>query len=321
MINLTPWFHAMGAIGYLNGLVMGGTTTVIHMRFDPVAYVEDAVATRSPPSAAPRRCSWRSCRCPASPTTTGRTCAGSPAAPPRCRCRSSSELQQAAQRRHRGGLRADRGDHAGHRQPELPLGHAEGGHGRRPGVRHRDHDPAARRRRPAARRRAGRGLHPGPAGDARLRPPARGHRGVDRRRRLVPHRRRRRARRGRLPVDRRPDQGHAALQGLQRLPARAGGDPVRRPRGGRRRGRRAARRGGRRAARRLRRPHGRRRRRRPDRGVGHGRRQRQGDPRTSGCATSCSSTPSRSPRRARCSNASSPPRSGPSWRPMSPADA
>jgi long-chain acyl-CoA synthetase len=43
MVNLTPWFHAMGAIGYLNGMVMGGTTTVIHMRFDPVKYVEDAV--------------------------------------------------------------------------------------------------------------------------------------------------------------------------------------------------------------------------------------------------------------------------------------
>lgn len=43
IINLTPWFHAMGAIGYLNGLVMGGTTTVIHMRFDPVRYVEDAI--------------------------------------------------------------------------------------------------------------------------------------------------------------------------------------------------------------------------------------------------------------------------------------
>jgi long-chain acyl-CoA synthetase len=43
LINLTPWFHAMGAIGYLNGMVMGGTTTVIHMRFDPVRYVEDAV--------------------------------------------------------------------------------------------------------------------------------------------------------------------------------------------------------------------------------------------------------------------------------------
>jgi long-chain acyl-CoA synthetase len=43
IINLTPWFHAMGAIGYLNGMVMGGTMTVIHMRFDPAKYVEDMV--------------------------------------------------------------------------------------------------------------------------------------------------------------------------------------------------------------------------------------------------------------------------------------
>jgi long-chain acyl-CoA synthetase len=46
IINLTPWFHAMGAIGYLNGLVMAGTTTVIHARFDPVRYVRDAVRYR-----------------------------------------------------------------------------------------------------------------------------------------------------------------------------------------------------------------------------------------------------------------------------------
>ncbi|SNS55758.1 long-chain acyl-CoA synthetase [Geodermatophilus saharensis] len=46
LVNLTPWFHAMGAIGYLNGMVMAGTTTVIHMRFDPVKYVEDAVRYR-----------------------------------------------------------------------------------------------------------------------------------------------------------------------------------------------------------------------------------------------------------------------------------
>lgn len=46
LINLTPWFHAMGAIGYLNGMVMAGTTTVIHMRFDPGKYVEDAVKHR-----------------------------------------------------------------------------------------------------------------------------------------------------------------------------------------------------------------------------------------------------------------------------------
>jgi long-chain acyl-CoA synthetase len=45
-INLTPWFHAMGAIGYLNGQVMSGSTVVIHDRFDPVKYVEDAVRYR-----------------------------------------------------------------------------------------------------------------------------------------------------------------------------------------------------------------------------------------------------------------------------------
>ena len=46
VINLTPWFHAMGAIGYLNGMVMSGTTMVIHDRFDPEAYVDDAVRYR-----------------------------------------------------------------------------------------------------------------------------------------------------------------------------------------------------------------------------------------------------------------------------------
>jgi long-chain acyl-CoA synthetase len=46
LVNLTPWFHAMGAIGYLNGMVLAGTTTVIHMRFDPARYVEDAARYR-----------------------------------------------------------------------------------------------------------------------------------------------------------------------------------------------------------------------------------------------------------------------------------
>ncbi|MGY1744048.1 class I adenylate-forming enzyme family protein [Blastococcus sp. SYSU D00695] len=46
LINLTPWFHAMGVIGYLSGMVMSGTTVVIHQRFDPVRYVEDAVRHR-----------------------------------------------------------------------------------------------------------------------------------------------------------------------------------------------------------------------------------------------------------------------------------
>ncbi|MPQ98443.1 AMP-binding protein [Modestobacter sp. I12A-02628] len=46
MVNLTPWFHAMGAIGYLNGQVVAGASLVVHDRFDPVAYVADAVRYR-----------------------------------------------------------------------------------------------------------------------------------------------------------------------------------------------------------------------------------------------------------------------------------
>ncbi|MBB4686156.1 class I adenylate-forming enzyme family protein [Amycolatopsis jiangsuensis] len=41
-INLTPWFHAMGVIAGLNAALLGGTTVVLHSRFDPEAYVADA---------------------------------------------------------------------------------------------------------------------------------------------------------------------------------------------------------------------------------------------------------------------------------------
>jgi long-chain acyl-CoA synthetase len=41
-INLTPWFHAMGTIGGLNGSVLSGATLVLHSRFDPGRYLEDA---------------------------------------------------------------------------------------------------------------------------------------------------------------------------------------------------------------------------------------------------------------------------------------
>ncbi|HWD06506.1 MAG TPA: AMP-binding protein [Amycolatopsis sp.] len=41
-INLTPWFHAMGVIAGLNAALLSGTTTVLHARFDPAAYVADA---------------------------------------------------------------------------------------------------------------------------------------------------------------------------------------------------------------------------------------------------------------------------------------
>jgi long-chain acyl-CoA synthetase len=41
-INLTPWFHAMGTIGGLNLTALIGTTLVLHLRFDPGRYLEDA---------------------------------------------------------------------------------------------------------------------------------------------------------------------------------------------------------------------------------------------------------------------------------------
>jgi long-chain acyl-CoA synthetase len=41
-INLVPWFHVMGIVGYLNVALLTGSTTIIHERFDPVAYLADA---------------------------------------------------------------------------------------------------------------------------------------------------------------------------------------------------------------------------------------------------------------------------------------
>lgn len=41
-INLTPWFHAMGTIGGLGVPVLTGSTTILHERFDPAAYLADA---------------------------------------------------------------------------------------------------------------------------------------------------------------------------------------------------------------------------------------------------------------------------------------
>lgn len=41
-VNITPWFHAMGVIGYLNVPVLTGYTCVIHQRFEPGAYLAAA---------------------------------------------------------------------------------------------------------------------------------------------------------------------------------------------------------------------------------------------------------------------------------------
>ena len=71
-------------------------------------------------------------------------------------------------------------------------------------------------RRPPPARRARRGRHPQLAGDARLPPQPRGHRGGVGPR-LAPHRRHRLPRRGRLPLPRRPRQGHGHHRRLQRL--------------------------------------------------------------------------------------------------------
>jgi len=40
-VNVTPWFHAMGTIGYLNIMMLRGYTLVLHPRFDPVAFLDD----------------------------------------------------------------------------------------------------------------------------------------------------------------------------------------------------------------------------------------------------------------------------------------
>ncbi len=42
VINLTPWFHAMGTIGGLNVQALTGSTNVLHERFDPGEYLADA---------------------------------------------------------------------------------------------------------------------------------------------------------------------------------------------------------------------------------------------------------------------------------------
>ena len=40
LINVTPWFHAMGILSYLNCPVLNGFTTVLLPRFEPAAYLD-----------------------------------------------------------------------------------------------------------------------------------------------------------------------------------------------------------------------------------------------------------------------------------------
>jgi long-chain acyl-CoA synthetase len=41
-VHLTPWFHAMGTVGGLNCTTLAGVTEILHLRFDPGRYLEDA---------------------------------------------------------------------------------------------------------------------------------------------------------------------------------------------------------------------------------------------------------------------------------------
>jgi long-chain acyl-CoA synthetase len=44
VINLTPWFHAMGCVGAMSVPLLAGATTVLHDRFDPSSYLAAAEA-------------------------------------------------------------------------------------------------------------------------------------------------------------------------------------------------------------------------------------------------------------------------------------
>jgi long-chain acyl-CoA synthetase len=46
IINLTPWFHAMGCIGSMTVPLIAGVTIVLHDRFDPSDYLADAERRR-----------------------------------------------------------------------------------------------------------------------------------------------------------------------------------------------------------------------------------------------------------------------------------
>lgn len=39
ILVVVPWFHAMGVVGYLNHLILGGVTAVVYPRFDPGEYL------------------------------------------------------------------------------------------------------------------------------------------------------------------------------------------------------------------------------------------------------------------------------------------
>ena len=303
-INLTPWFHAMGTIGALSVPVLTGGTTVLHERFEPGAYLADAERFRvtNMGGAPPLYGALLQHPDLATRDLSSVRLINSGAAP------LPVEMIEALRRR----FGADVVINEGYGLTEVTMGATIGPAARSavrkvgtvglPVYRHRGADRRCRGRRPggASGRGARRGVHPWPPGDGRLPRAAGGDRGRARGR-LAAHWRHRRARRGRLPVHRRPQEGHAALQGLQRVPARAGGAALRTAGGGRGRGGRAARPDGRRATRGLRRsawP------RRAGAAPGSWRRSTHSWCPTGGCASCTWWTRSRCLLRGRCSSVS-----------------
>ena len=225
-LAVAPWFHAMGTNGLTIGLVTG-TTAVVQDRFDPATYLADAERHRAT------------------------TLTGAPAmyhallAHPDTATRDLSSVRTVtsgaspmavAQAERIAALMPDAVVVEGYGLTEATMGlcispsersaHRRVGTVGAPGREHRAR-PAARgeraaRGRAGGARRAGRDLGARSAGHALLPRPSRRDR-REPRRRLAADRRHRGPRRGRLPRGGRPGEGHAALQGLQRVPARARG--------------------------------------------------------------------------------------------------
>ena len=205
---------------------------VLHRMFDPAACVEDIA--RYGVTTHVRRAGHVPVHEPGPGLRPGRP---DHRAHPRVRRRPGARAaHQAVQRPGRPdqpGLRPDRDvPHGQLPLPRVVPGQAGVGRAGAPVRR----DPRRRRGQPADHRTPDqrRGLLPGPERDEGLLAPARGHGGGHRRRGLVPHRRRRLRRRGRVPLHRRPGQGHGHHRRRERLPGR-GGERALRPPGRRRR--------------------------------------------------------------------------------------
>ncbi|MQY02580.1 class I adenylate-forming enzyme family protein [Actinomadura macrotermitis] len=41
LVNVAPWFHAMGTVGYLSNLLIAGTKVIVHPRLDVPAFLDD----------------------------------------------------------------------------------------------------------------------------------------------------------------------------------------------------------------------------------------------------------------------------------------